>query len=326
MEKLDLKDRKILYQLDLNCRRSNAQIGKKVGLSKQVVDYRIKRMEDEGIITSYLTVINSFRLGYNVFRYYITFQNATQKIKDEIIDFLIKYENTWTVYSTVGIYDLGILIWVKDLQKFTNFWEEFNNIYGDYISDKIYSVLLNSYAYPHTCLIPDNYDKSERNKYSKIGPGSEVNINDLDLELLNMIVLNARIPLINLAEQLDSSSQTISYRIKNLVEKEIIQSFRVGINYSKIDLQQIFLGIWLQKLSKRRKIWKYLADNSYVTYVVTCAGYADLQLEVIIDSLDKIENIMNMVSENFPDAIRKYNFSTCKGKYIFRCLPDIKFK
>ena len=96
MENLDLKARKILYQLDLNCRQSNAQIGRKVGLSKQVVDYRIKRMEDEGIITGYWTAINSCKLGYNVYRYYITFQNATQKIKDEIINFLMNNRNQKT--------------------------------------------------------------------------------------------------------------------------------------------------------------------------------------------------------------------------------------
>jgi len=64
MENLDLKDRKILYELDLNCRQSNAQIGKKVGLSKEVVKYRIKRMEEEGIISGYWTEIDSYRLGY----------------------------------------------------------------------------------------------------------------------------------------------------------------------------------------------------------------------------------------------------------------------
>ena len=31
MLKIDLKDRKILYELDLNCRQSNTQIGKNVG-------------------------------------------------------------------------------------------------------------------------------------------------------------------------------------------------------------------------------------------------------------------------------------------------------
>ncbi|RLF33122.1 MAG: transcriptional regulator, partial [Thermoplasmata archaeon] len=80
--KIDLKDRKILYELDLNCRQSNAQIGKKVGLGRDVVGYRIKKMEDEGIINNYWTFIDTFRLGYNVFRIYINFQYVTPKIKE----------------------------------------------------------------------------------------------------------------------------------------------------------------------------------------------------------------------------------------------------
>jgi Lrp/AsnC family leucine-responsive transcriptional regulator len=67
MQQLDFKDRKILYELDLNCRQSNAQIGKKVGLSKEVVKYRIKRMQDEEIIFVFWTEINTFKLGYQFF-------------------------------------------------------------------------------------------------------------------------------------------------------------------------------------------------------------------------------------------------------------------
>ena len=68
MHKVDLKDRKILYQLDLDCRQSNTQIGKKVGLKKDVVGYRIKKLQEEGVIRNYYAEIDTFRLGYNVFR------------------------------------------------------------------------------------------------------------------------------------------------------------------------------------------------------------------------------------------------------------------
>jgi Lrp/AsnC family leucine-responsive transcriptional regulator len=325
MENLDLKDRKILYQLDLNCRQSNAQLGRKVGLSKQVVDYRIKRMEDEGIINGYWTAINSFKLGFDVYRYYISYQNASQKIKDEIIDFLVKYENTWSVYSATGLFDLGIVIWIKDLQKFTNFWEEFNDIYGDYLSEKIYSVFLNSHSYRHGYLTPDLFDQKEYKQYIRIGPASIVEIDKIDYKLLNLIVLDARKPLIDIAGQLKISSQTIRYRIKNLMNRGIIQSFRVRIDYSKLNLQQFFLGIWFRKLSKRREIWKYLENNPNIIQIVTCAGYADLQAEIIIDNVNKIENLMNAISEKFPDTIRNYNYSICKRHYILRCLPIMKF-
>jgi len=42
---LDLKDKKILYELDINSRQPNSEIAKKVGLSKQIVGLRIKKLE-----------------------------------------------------------------------------------------------------------------------------------------------------------------------------------------------------------------------------------------------------------------------------------------
>ncbi len=325
MGQLDIKDRKILYQLYLNCRQSNTQIGKKVGLSKQVVDYRIKRMEEERIITGYQTVMNSFKLGYDIYRYYITFQNANQNIKKEIIDFLIQYEDIFNVYSASGLYDLGIVIWVKNLRKFQLFWEEFNDTYGDFISDKIYSVLLYFYMYRPTVLNP-NFDISERNKYIQVIHEPVVKIDKLDYDLLNIIVLNARRPIIDIAKDLNCSSQTVNYRLKNLMEKGIIKTFIAGIDYSKLDLQQIGLGIWLRKLSKRREIWKFFGNNPHVTYILTCAGYADIQVELIIDSRDSLEDLMNKVSEKFQGCIRNYNYFTIKKKYLFRSLPDMKLQ
>jgi len=120
MYKIDLKDR-ILYELDLNCRQSNAQIGKKVGLKKDVVSYRINKMQEEGIIKFFWAAINTFKLGYNVFRIYITFQYVDQKIKDEIAQHFAKYKNTWPVNSHQGEINLAVVLWVKNLYEFYQF-------------------------------------------------------------------------------------------------------------------------------------------------------------------------------------------------------------
>ena len=112
MVSIDLKDRKILYHLDLNCRQSNAQIGKKVGLGRDVVGYRIKKLEDEGVIKNYSTVIDTFRLGFNVFRIYINFQYLTSDIKKEIIQYFVDYDKSWAVISTKSEIDLAVVVWV----------------------------------------------------------------------------------------------------------------------------------------------------------------------------------------------------------------------
>ena len=56
--KLDLKDKKILYELDRNSRQSNKQIAKKVGLSEQVVGNRIRRLQEWGIIEYFFVKTN----------------------------------------------------------------------------------------------------------------------------------------------------------------------------------------------------------------------------------------------------------------------------
>ena len=61
--KIYLKDKKILYQLDLNSRQSNAQIANKEKLRKDTVGYRIKALEEKGIISGYTTRLDTSRPG-----------------------------------------------------------------------------------------------------------------------------------------------------------------------------------------------------------------------------------------------------------------------
>ena len=70
MEKIDLKDRKILFELDINSRQTLTQIGRKVGLPKTVVAYRIKRLQERGIIKSFYTVIDVYKLGFIMMRFH----------------------------------------------------------------------------------------------------------------------------------------------------------------------------------------------------------------------------------------------------------------
>ena len=64
MEKLDLKDRKILYELDIDSRQSFSKLSKKVGLHKDVVAYRVKKLQEREIIKNFYTELNGYKLGY----------------------------------------------------------------------------------------------------------------------------------------------------------------------------------------------------------------------------------------------------------------------
>jgi Lrp/AsnC family leucine-responsive transcriptional regulator len=57
---------KILNYLQLNARESNAEIGRRVGISSPAVSERIKKMEDAGIINGYFTNVSPFECGYQL--------------------------------------------------------------------------------------------------------------------------------------------------------------------------------------------------------------------------------------------------------------------
>ena len=74
--KIDLKDRKILYELDTNSRQSYHEIAKKVGLSKDSIIYRIKKLQEQGVIKKFHTIYDVGKLGFISFRLYLKFQNS----------------------------------------------------------------------------------------------------------------------------------------------------------------------------------------------------------------------------------------------------------
>ncbi|WP_224490011.1 Lrp/AsnC family transcriptional regulator [Robertkochia flava] len=64
--KVDKLNWEILTMLQQNARLSNAEIGRKVGLSSPAVAERIKKMEDLGVINGYRTDVSYTAAGYQL--------------------------------------------------------------------------------------------------------------------------------------------------------------------------------------------------------------------------------------------------------------------
>ncbi|MCK5031014.1 MAG: AsnC family transcriptional regulator, partial [Thermoplasmatales archaeon] len=207
MAKIDLKDRKILYELDYDSRQSLSQIGKKVGLHKNVVIYRIKRLVEKGIIMDFYTVIDSFKLGYNSVRFYLDYRHITPEIRKEIVDYFVKNRHTWWVGSFEGSYDLAVLMWVKELHDFYVFWEETLKRYRHYFQNMEFSNYAQLRLYRSSFLL-DGYDKLDREAFEIVGGGKKAETDDLDFQILTLLASNARIPTIEIAKKLNSTVDT----------------------------------------------------------------------------------------------------------------------
>ena len=139
MTELDLKDRMILYQLDVDARQSFAQLGRKVGLSKNTIAYRIRKLEEEGVIQGFYTVINPHKLGYITPRFHFVYQYSTPAIKKEILDYFIQHPNTMIVASTKGTFDLSVMFCMEHCHHLYKIWKEIQNKYSYYFQEQVFS-------------------------------------------------------------------------------------------------------------------------------------------------------------------------------------------
>lgn len=84
MNGVDRLNEQILKCLQENARQSNAEIGRKVGISSPAVSERIRKMEDVGIIRGFTTMVSYYEMGYQL-KALITLRAFMGKLKPFLI-------------------------------------------------------------------------------------------------------------------------------------------------------------------------------------------------------------------------------------------------
>ena len=86
--KLDNKDKEILRLLNENARLTSKSIGQSTNISREVADYRIKRLIKNGLISGFITLVSDRRLGYETYLLLLQLQNYTKEDEERILKFL----------------------------------------------------------------------------------------------------------------------------------------------------------------------------------------------------------------------------------------------
>jgi DNA-binding Lrp family transcriptional regulator len=322
MDFLDVKNRKILHELDMNARQSFSQIGKKVGLPKSVVSYRIKKLLKSGVIKNFYTAIDTFKLGYISFRIYINYQYTTPKIEEEIRNHFINEKLNWWTISSEGRYDLAIIMWVKEINDFNKFWEKTLLKYRDYFREQHFSIYIQSYSFFHDYLINDDYMEN-RKQYITSGIKNNNSIDTTDLKILNQISSNARISFMELSDIIGISFISIKQRINKMIKNGIIQGFRADIDFSKIGFEYYKADIYLKNYNCRNTIISYIKHNPYLLRIDKSVGLSDLELEFHVKDINHFQKIIDDISSKFKLEIKNYKYLRASKLYKMGYLPDL---
>jgi len=319
MYQLDLKDKKILYELEKNSRQSFSQIGKRVGLHRNNVIYKVNNLIKNGIIRDFYTVIDSYALGYTFYRFYINFQDINPEIKKEIINYFVMYSYTTDVHETDGQYDLIVIIAVNNVRNFYNFWQKTLIQYGNYFEKQLFSIYCSEKHYDYNFLVDDNKKFQIKNyKIKKSYLFSSIKKNDIDyidVNILRSIAPNARKKIIEISKELNISTVTVQKRINRLKELGIIHGFTIGINFPSIGYKIFKVDINLKNKKIIYSIIRYLESNPNLIGLLHAVGYEDLELMFILQNSGELHDIMEDILIKFPEGIKKYFYFSVTRTY-----------
>jgi len=115
-------DRKILLELQRDGRITYAELARRVGLSTSPCLERVKRMEREGIIRGYTTLLNPAYLGANlIVVVQIRLQRTSQDIFEKFKEAAVALESVQECYLISGNFDYLIKARVPDKDAYREF-------------------------------------------------------------------------------------------------------------------------------------------------------------------------------------------------------------
>ncbi len=316
---LDLKDRRILFELDVNARRSDSEIAKKVSLSKEVVNYRIKKLTEMSIIEGFYTMIDFSKLGFLNIRVYLKLQEISPEEEKELLQYLVRNKNTFEVIKADGNWDMVFTILVRNLGEFFYMWEQFELKYKKYINEKNVCLF---YQYTH---YPRNYFIDKPNlEYSGLATGGshEIKIDKIDWQILEQLAVNAKISLVDLAKKIKLTPEAVKYRIKQLEKNQIILGYKTKINLSLLGYKFFKVDIELKNVGLKKELRQFARQHPNIIAEDIALGGSDYEFDVEAMHYEHFINLLTDIRERFKDNIRTIRYYIATKFYKISYLPQ----
>lgn len=289
--KLDMKDRRILRELDRNANLPSSELAKRVGLSRQVVEYRIQRLVAQKTIYAFYTLVDMGKLGYTTFRVHIKLKNVSEETYARFVRELFADYPTFWVGFVSGSFDIIADIFARTPNEFeeifTRVLKKNKDIIHSYETLTILELDLYDYAY---FVEP----RSERHAVALYRNVAHIKIDDIDKKILHSIKNNSRIPYEAVSQRVGLTRNTVKNRIKKLEESGVIAGYKMMVDFRHFDKlsYKIFIRYNYTMLEQERQLLEFLKRTQGDLATTKHLGRWDLDIEIQIKGSKELQQFI----------------------------------
>ncbi|MBI4452231.1 AsnC family transcriptional regulator [Candidatus Woesearchaeota archaeon] len=279
------------------------EIGKKLGIGKNNVQYRVKRLLEDGVIKKFVTQFSLGTLGLSLGKFYLQLSGFGKEKENKIYDYLMKDKRISWIAKCEGRWDLMIGCYVESLKQLNEIKQDFFKKYEKYITSYDVVFLVEGHTSQRMYLLNK---KSIPKKIEKFIGKEKVELDDKDKQIVRLIANNARFNYLDLAQKLSMNIKTIQRRIKDLERKGVIQCYLTFLDVQKIGYNFFKLCIYLQNYeSKFNGFLRYCMELPNIIHIIESLGPWEVELEIETETLEDFYNLTHEIRNNYADIIKK---------------------
>jgi len=314
---LDLLDKKIIYELDKCARQSASQIGKKLKIAKETINFRIKRLLKNNVIKGFYPVINNSLINQFFYKIFIKFEEINPERREQILNFLITYPQIGQVLLLEGKYDVQLLFLAKDNYGLMEFMDKLNSFCGKEIKEKIILIIDSMYRFN----LKFFYNPKEETKTIVTSKKQDYKFDKISWKVLQEISKDARKPILEIAKILNLSPQLTQYHLKKLIKDKVILSTHLAINYNKLNLQHYHLTFQINDPKALPKIIQFFNSKNKSMFATKMIGKYDGSAEIVIKDNQELRKFVDELRTNYSNYINTLDIFLVYKEYKLRLYP-----
>jgi len=318
--KLDALDTKILSVLDKDARLTDSEIGKKTRASKQVIRYRLKKLQEDKIIENYYTMVDVGQLGFDSYYLFVQLTGLNSKQENELYQKILQKPYISWLITGVGRWDAVILFCAKSIAQFNNQLIELKILLGKNLHEHTYVTLIQAEHIGYKFVNPDKHLSLKTTPKDQI-----FSLNNIDKKMLKTINQDARMQVTEIAENISEPIHVVHYHLKKLKKEGLIKGFKPKINIQKLGLQWHLLLIKFNSVSydKIKDFLEYCNNQKAVYYATNTVGNYDVMLDLHVKDTEEFREFLFNIKNRFQEVILLYESIFVFEELLITYIPEV---
>jgi Lrp/AsnC family leucine-responsive transcriptional regulator len=304
---LDVKDRRILETFTDNASMPLRQLAKQAGISREVAAYRLKRLQQRGILSRIVARVDMTKFYHTAYIMYLRFSRLDEQVLKTAKEFFAKSPYVMWAASLGGEYDIGTSFLTRTPHDLADFMSTMEKAFGKSLQE--YDL------FPYESEMKNTYRGIFTNKTTPLSealmkeftPPMQIELDGKDKLLLYALSQNASLTNSQLGKIVDLSEEAVRLRKKNYEKTGIIRGYRGIIDMSKLGISMYYLFLKFDmNPALNKKIETYMQMNKHVNYCAKIVGKFNIQACMWATSPAHYQMLLQDMRNTFSDSLLSF--------------------